>query len=127
MRYSLDEKKIRVIIGDGGSKLEYNEPGQNWLFIPTLGPNKISSKLTGDSVWPDESACVNILYYHIAFLTPDMTSKEKTCMFFVEGNQLYSYEEYKSHELFPFINLEIKRALAYDVPKFHTLGSHKKQ
>jgi hypothetical protein len=55
MRYLWKEQKIKIIIGAPVNKFEYNEPGRNWLFIPQLGPNEVSSKLTGESVWPDES------------------------------------------------------------------------
>jgi hypothetical protein len=109
------------------NKFEYNEPGRNWLFIPQLGPNEVSSKLTGESVWPDESTSVNILYFRVTFLTPETASIEKTCIYFVEGDRIYSYAEYKTHKQFPLVDLEIKRALAEDIPNFHTLGKHKRQ
>jgi hypothetical protein len=56
-----------------------------------------------------------------------MASKEKTCIYFVEGDQIYSYTEFKTHKLYTVVDREIKRALAEDVPNFHTLGGHKRQ
>jgi hypothetical protein len=56
-----------------------------------------------------------------------MASKEKTCIYFIEGARIYSYTEFKTHKLYPIIDREIKRALAEDVPNFHTLGGHKRQ
>ncbi len=128
MRYLWKEQKIKSISGGGfTNKFEYNEPGRKWLFIPELSPNKFSSKITGESVWPDESTCVNILYFRVTFLTPEVASKEKICIYFVEGKRIYSYTEYKTHKQFSLIDLEIQKALKDDVPNFHLLGEHKRQ
>ena len=128
VRYLWKEQKIKIIIYGGPTdKFEYNEPGRKWLFIPQLGPNDHSSKVTGESVFRDESTCVNILYFHVTFLTPEMASREKTCIYFVEGKRIYSYAEYKTHKQFSLIDLEIKKTLKEDVPNFHTFGKHKRQ
>lgn len=126
MRYLKKEQKIKLIMGGGGNWFEYNEPGRNWMFIPQLEPNAVSSKLAGESVWPEEATCVNILYFRTTFLTPEMASREKTCIYFIEGNRIYSYTEYKSHKHYPIIDREIRRVLAEDVPNFHTLGKHRR-
>ncbi len=127
MRYLWKEQKIKIIMGGPTNKFEYNEPGRNWLFIPQLGSNEVSSKLTGEFVWPDESTCVNILYFRVTFLTPEMASREKISIYFIEGDQIYTYAEYKTHKEFSRIDLEIKRTLAEDIPNFHMLGKHKRQ
>jgi hypothetical protein len=128
MRYMKKERKIKMIEGGGGdNKFEYNEPGRNWLFLPELSPNDHSSKLAGESVWPDESVCVNVLYFDVKFLTEEKALREKECIFFVEGNRIYTYTEYKTHEKFPHIEQEIKRALSKVVPGFRMLGKHKRQ
>jgi len=127
MRYLWKEQKIKSIAGGPTNKFEYNEPGRKWLFIPELGPNKFSSKVTGETVWPDESTCVNILYFHVTFLTPEMASREKTSIYFVEGRRIYSYAEYKTHKQFSLIDLEIQKVLKEDVPNFHVPGEYKRQ
>ncbi len=128
MRYLWKEQKIKSITyGGPTNKFEYNELGRKWLFIPELGPNKVSSKVTGETVWPNESTCVNILYFRVTFLTPEMASREKTCIYFVEGKRIYSYAEYKTHKQFSLIDLEMKKALKEDVPNFHMPGKHKRQ
>ena len=127
MRYHWKEQKIKVIIRGGlTDKFEYNEPGRKWLFIPQLDPNDHKSKVTGESVFRDESTCVNILYFYVTFRTPEMASREKTAIYFVEGKRIYSYTEYKAHKQFTLIDLEIKRTLA-EVPNLPTFGKHKRQ
>jgi hypothetical protein len=44
MRYLKKEHKIKVIMGSGGNKFEYNEPGRNWMFVPQLEPNPYCTK-----------------------------------------------------------------------------------
>jgi hypothetical protein len=130
MRYHWKEQKIKVIIRGGlTDKFEYNEPGRKWLFIPQLDPNDHKSKVTGESVDRDESRCVNILYFYVTFRTPEMASREKTAIFFVEGKRIYTrtdYKVYKAHKQFTLIDLEIKRTLA-EVPNLPTFGKHKRQ
>jgi hypothetical protein len=130
MRYHWKEQKIKVIIPVGPTdKFEYNEPGRKWLFIPQLDPNDHKSKVTGEYVDPDESRCVNILYFYVTFWTPEMASREKTAIFFVEGKQIYTrtgYKAYKGHKQFTLIDLEIKRTLP-EVPHLPTFGKHKRQ
>ena len=130
MRYHWKEQKIKVIIRGGPTdKFEYNEPGRKWLFIPQLDPNDHKSKVTGESVDRDESRCVNILYFYVTFWTPEMASREKTVIFFVEGKRIYTrtdYKAYKAHKQFTLIDLEIKRTLA-EVPNLPTFGKHKRQ
>lgn len=128
MRYHWKEQKIPIIIGAPTNKFEYNEPGRNWLFIPQLDPKQSSPpKVTGESVWPDAPTCVNILYFRVKFLTPENASREKVSIYFVEGTRIYSYAEYRTHKQFRLIDLEIKRALAEDVPNFHVPGEYKRQ
>lgn len=130
MRYHWKEQKIKVIIRGGlMDKFEYNEPGRKWLFIPQLDPNDHKSKVTGESVDRDESRCVNILYFYVTFRTPEMASREKTAIFFVEGKRIYTrtdYKAYKAHKQFTLIDLEIKRTLA-EVPNLPTFGKYKRQ
>ena len=128
MRYHWKEQKIKVIVyGGPTNKFEYNEPGRKWIFIRELGPNKTLSGVTGHSVWPDESTCVNILYFHTTFLTPENTPKEKTCIYFVEGRRIYTYTEYRTNKQFSFIDREIQKTLKDDVANFHLPGEYKRQ
>jgi hypothetical protein len=127
MRYLKKEQKIRLIMGESGNKFEYNEPGRNWMFIPQLEPNAVSSKLTGESVWPEETTCVNILYFRTTFLTPELASREKTCVYLIEGDRIYSFSEYKTNKHYAIIDREINRTLAENVPNFHMLGKHRRQ
>jgi hypothetical protein len=130
MRYHWKEQKIKVIVRGGPTdKFEYNEPGRRWLFILQLDPNDHKSKVTGESVDRDESRCVNILYFYVMFRTPEMASREKTAIFFVEDKRIYTrteYKAYKEHRQFTLIDLEIKRTLA-EVPNLPTFGKHKRQ
>ncbi len=130
MRYHWKEQKIKVILRGGlTDKFEYNEPGRKWLFIPQLDPNDHKSKVTGESVDRDESRCVKILYFYVTFRTPEMASREKTVIFFVEDKRIYTrteYKAYKAHKQVTLIDLEIKRTLA-EVPNLPTFGKHKRQ
>lgn len=127
MRYLYKNNKIKLVTGGSGDVLHYDEPGHNWLFVPELKSNMTVSKLTGESVFPDNNISIDILYFRIRYLDSNMAYREKESIFFAEGNQLYSYNEYKSHKIFPVIDFEIKRALSEIVARFHTLGTHKKQ
>jgi hypothetical protein len=129
MGYYWKEQKIKTITygSPGMKKFEYNEPGRKWLFTRELGPNKTLSGVTGHSVWPDESMCVNILYFHTTFLTSEMTSKEKTCTYFVEGRRIYARAEYRTHKQFSLIDREIQKTLKDNVANFHMPSEYKRQ
>jgi hypothetical protein len=127
MTYLKKENKIKIVQGDSEDVLKYDEPGHNWLFIPELKPNMTISKLTGGTVFPDNNTRIDILYFIIEYLYSDMKYKYKESIYIAEDNQIYSYKEYKMKGNFASINSEIKRALKDIVPRFKSLGSHKKQ
>jgi len=127
LRFSKKDRKIRFGSPAGGPVLDYNEPGERWIFKDRLIPNEKIYKLTGESALRDASKSIDVLVFDLTYYRDtDGERYNKRVVFYVEGKTIFSKQQFRSHSDYGVVVSEESRFLA-KMPNFKYPISKAKQ
>lgn len=128
LRFEKDQQGIRF--GGGGATPSplYSQPGVRWIYVPEIKPNAITRKTAGHSALRDASKTIDVMIFEVSFLRDtDGQQYKKQCLYFIEGDRIFSHSAFRSHDLFEQVDSEVGRWMAEVQPMFKDPRTHTKE
>jgi hypothetical protein len=116
MRYIKKENRISNLYSGAVKASDYNMPGKRWMFVPKLMINEITSNTTGDWTLQDSSIAIDVLVFDLSYFREiDGKRYDKKVIFYVDGENILTQEQFKKHNNYRDVMTEISNVFKIGV------------